>query len=160
MTQKTTTWNYIDMSTSSPSSVSFIIQLFLHSLNSVFWWKKNVTTTVLGTKLLLPVMWAALQGAHALTITLTRPLTYCHFQRSKWVWNLFSYIKKTRKDSEKRVLRRILRTERERGTGGSRKMHNTNLCKLYNSANIMRVVKSRKISLDRYAVCMGETIQS
>jgi hypothetical protein len=44
---------------------------------------------------------------------------------------------------EKRVLRRILGLKRDEVIGGWRKLHNEELCKLYSSPSIVRMIKSR-----------------
>ena len=46
---------------------------------------------------------------------------------------------------ENRVLRRIFRPKRYEVTGEWRKLHNDELSDLYSSANIFRVIKSRRM---------------
>jgi hypothetical protein len=46
---------------------------------------------------------------------------------------------------ENRVLRRIFGPQRDKRTGGCRKLHNEELCNLYSSPNIIRMIKSRRI---------------
>jgi hypothetical protein len=48
---------------------------------------------------------------------------------------------------ENRVLRRIFGPKRDEVTGESRRLHNEELCDLYSSPNIIRVMKSRKMRL-------------
>jgi len=44
---------------------------------------------------------------------------------------------------ENRMLRRIFGPRTEEGAGGWRRLHNGELCNLYTSPNIIRVIKSR-----------------
>jgi hypothetical protein len=46
---------------------------------------------------------------------------------------------------ENKMFRRILGPWRDEVTGGWRKLHNEELHSLYSSANIIRVIKSRRI---------------
>jgi hypothetical protein len=46
---------------------------------------------------------------------------------------------------ENRVLRRIFGPKRDKVTGGWRKLHNEELCDLYSSPSIIRIIKSRRI---------------
>jgi hypothetical protein len=48
---------------------------------------------------------------------------------------------------ENKVLRRIFGPRRDKVTGNSRRMHNEELNDLYSSPNIVRVIKSRRMSL-------------
>jgi hypothetical protein len=48
---------------------------------------------------------------------------------------------------ENRVLRRIFGTKREEVAGGWRRLHNEELHNLYTSANIIRVIKSKRTRL-------------
>jgi hypothetical protein len=47
---------------------------------------------------------------------------------------------------ENRVLRKIFGPKREQFTGEWRRLHKEELCGLFASANIIRVIKSRRIS--------------
>jgi hypothetical protein len=57
---------------------------------------------------------------------------------------------------EKRVLRGIFWRRRDKETGGWRKLHDEELNELYSSPNIVRVIKSRRISWAGHIVRMGE----
>jgi hypothetical protein len=46
---------------------------------------------------------------------------------------------------ENRVLRRIFGTKRDEVTGDWRKLHNEELCNLYSSPSIIRMIKSRRM---------------
>jgi hypothetical protein len=46
---------------------------------------------------------------------------------------------------ENKVLRRIFGPERDRVTGGWRKLHNKELHNLYSSPSIIRIIKSRRM---------------
>jgi hypothetical protein len=53
--------------------------------------------------------------------------------------------------SEKRVLRRIFRPKRDEVTGGWRKLHNS-----YSLPNIVRMIKSRRMTWAGHVARMGE----
>jgi hypothetical protein len=57
---------------------------------------------------------------------------------------------------ENRVLRRVLGPNRDEVTGEWRKLHNEELSDLYSLPNIVRVVKSRRMSWAGHAARMGE----
>jgi len=57
---------------------------------------------------------------------------------------------------ENRVLRRIFGPKRDEVTGEWRKLHNEELTHLSSSANIVRVIKSRKMRWAGHVACMGE----
>jgi len=57
---------------------------------------------------------------------------------------------------ENMVLRRIFGTRRDEVTGEWRRLHNEELNDLYSSANIVRVIKSRKMRLAGHVARMGE----
>jgi hypothetical protein len=57
---------------------------------------------------------------------------------------------------ENRVLRRIFGPERDEVTGGWRKLHNEKLHDLYSSPSIMRIMKSRRMTLAGHVARMGE----
>jgi len=57
---------------------------------------------------------------------------------------------------ENRALRKIFGPKRDEITGEWRKIHNEELCDLYCSSNIIRVIKSRRIRWAGYVACMGE----
>jgi hypothetical protein len=46
---------------------------------------------------------------------------------------------------ENRMLRKVLGPKRDEVTGEWRRLHNNELCALYSSPNIIRVIKSRKL---------------
>jgi hypothetical protein len=56
---------------------------------------------------------------------------------------------------ENRVMRRIFGPKRKDVAGGWRRLHNEELCNLYASLNIIRVVKLR-MKWVGHVVCMGE----
>jgi hypothetical protein len=56
---------------------------------------------------------------------------------------------------ENRVLRRIFGPERDGVTGEWRRLHNLELCDLYCSPNIVRVIKSRRIGWAGHVARMG-----
>jgi hypothetical protein len=56
---------------------------------------------------------------------------------------------------ENRVLRRIFGPKRDEVAGGWRRLHNEELHNLYASLNIIRVIKSRKMSWAGHIACMG-----
>jgi hypothetical protein len=55
-----------------------------------------------------------------------------------------------------RVLRRVLGPKRDEVTGEWRKMHNEELNDLYSLPNIVRVVKSRRMTWAGHVTRMGE----
>ena len=57
---------------------------------------------------------------------------------------------------ENTVLRRIFGPKRDKVTGEWRKLHNEELNDLYASPNIVRVIKSRRISWTGHVSCMGK----
>jgi hypothetical protein len=57
---------------------------------------------------------------------------------------------------ENRVLRRVFGPKRDEVTGERRKLRNEELNDLYCSANIVRVVKSRRMRWARHVTCTGE----
>jgi hypothetical protein len=57
---------------------------------------------------------------------------------------------------ENRVLRRIFAPNRDEVTGEWRRLHNKELYALYSSPNIIRVNKSRKLTLAGHVARMGE----
>jgi hypothetical protein len=57
---------------------------------------------------------------------------------------------------ENRVLRRIFGPKREEVTGDWRKLHSDELHNLYSSPNIVRVIKSRRMSWAGHVARMGE----
>jgi hypothetical protein len=50
----------------------------------------------------------------------------------------------------------ILLPKRGEVTGGWRKLHNEELCDLYSSPSIIRIIKSRRMRWARHVVRMGE----
>jgi len=59
---------------------------------------------------------------------------------------------------ENRVLRRIFGLKRDEVTGEWRKLHNDELHDLYSSPNIVRVIKSRRMRLERHVARMEGSI--
>jgi hypothetical protein len=59
-----------------------------------------------------------------------------------------------------RVLRRIFGPRREEVAGGCRRLHNEELHNFYISANIIKVIKSRRMRWARQLACMGEMINA
>jgi hypothetical protein len=57
---------------------------------------------------------------------------------------------------ENRVLRRIFGPKRDEVTGEWRRLHNKELCALYSSPNIIRVIKLRRLSWAGHVARMGE----
>jgi hypothetical protein len=57
---------------------------------------------------------------------------------------------------EKRVVRRIIGPKRKEVAGGWRRLHNEELCNLYNSPNIIRVIKSRRMRWAGHVARRGE----
>jgi hypothetical protein len=57
---------------------------------------------------------------------------------------------------ENRVLRRIFGPKRNEVTGEWRKLHNEELCDLYSLPNIIRIIKSRRMSWAGHVARMGE----
>jgi hypothetical protein len=57
---------------------------------------------------------------------------------------------------ENRVLRGIFGPKREGVTGEWRRLHNKELCDLYSSSNIIRVIKSRKMRWAGHVARMGD----
>jgi hypothetical protein len=55
---------------------------------------------------------------------------------------------------EKRVVRRIFGPKREEVAEGWRRLHNEELHNLYTSPNIVRVIKSRRLSWKRHVALM------
>jgi hypothetical protein len=55
----------------------------------------------------------------------------------------------------KRVLRRTHGPRSDEVTGGCRKLHNEELCHLYSSPSIIRMVKSRRMRWTGYVARMG-----
>lgn len=56
---------------------------------------------------------------------------------------------------ENRVLRRILGLKREEVTAGWKKLHNEKFCNLYSFTDIVRMIKSRRMSLVEHITCIG-----
>jgi hypothetical protein len=57
---------------------------------------------------------------------------------------------------EKRELRRIFGPKRDEVTGEWRKLHNKELCDLYSSPSIIRIMKSRKVRWAGHVARMGD----
>jgi hypothetical protein len=57
---------------------------------------------------------------------------------------------------EKRVLSRIFGPKRGEVTGDWRKLHNEELHNLYSSPSIIRMMKSRRMRLEKHVARMGE----
>jgi hypothetical protein len=56
---------------------------------------------------------------------------------------------------ENRVLRRIFGPKRDEVTGEWRKLHNVELCDLYSSPSIIRIIKSRRMRWVGHVARMG-----
>jgi hypothetical protein len=56
---------------------------------------------------------------------------------------------------DNRVLKRILGPKRGEVIGGWRKLHNEELCNLYTSPSIIRMIKSRRMRQSRNVAYMG-----
>jgi hypothetical protein len=54
------------------------------------------------------------------------------------------------------VVRRIIGPKGEKVVGGWRRLHNAELRNLYTSPNIIKVIKSRRVSWAQYVARMGE----
>jgi hypothetical protein len=57
---------------------------------------------------------------------------------------------------ENRVLRRIFGQKRDKVTGEWRKLHNEELCDLYSSPSIIRIIKSKRMRWAGHVTRMGE----
>jgi hypothetical protein len=57
---------------------------------------------------------------------------------------------------ENRMLRRIFGSKRDDVTGQWRKLHNEELCDLYSSPSIIRIIKSRRMRWAGQVARMGE----
>jgi hypothetical protein len=57
---------------------------------------------------------------------------------------------------ENRVLRRIFGPKRDEEMGDWRKLHNEELCDLYSSSSIIRIIKSRRMRWADHVAQMGE----
>jgi hypothetical protein len=57
---------------------------------------------------------------------------------------------------ENRVLRRIFGPKRDEVTGEWRKLHDEELCDLYSSLSIIRIIKSRRMRWADHVARMGE----
>jgi hypothetical protein len=57
---------------------------------------------------------------------------------------------------ENRVLRRIFGPKRDQVVGGWKRLHNEELHNLYTSANIITVIKVRRMRWAGHVTCMGE----
>jgi hypothetical protein len=61
---------------------------------------------------------------------------------------------------ENRVLKRIFGPKREEVAGGCRRLHNEELHNFYALANIIMVIKSRRMRLAGYVGCLGKIINA
>jgi hypothetical protein len=61
------------------------------------------------------------------------------------------------RERENRLLRRIFGPKGKEVAGGLRILHNAELCNLYASPSIVRVVKSRRVRWLGHVAHMGET---
>jgi hypothetical protein len=77
---------------------------------------------------------------------------------SVWVRNLISDIREEHRlrGFENRVLWRIFGPKRDKVTGKWRKLHNEELCDLYSSPSIIRIIKSRKMRWVGHVARIGE----
>jgi hypothetical protein len=57
---------------------------------------------------------------------------------------------------ENKVLRRIFGPKGDEVAGGWRKLHNEELCDLYSSPSILRIIKSRRMRWAGHVTRMGE----
>ena len=57
---------------------------------------------------------------------------------------------------ENKVLRKIFGPQRDEVTEEWRRLHNEELCDLYSSSNIIRVVKSRRMRWVGHVACMRD----
>jgi len=57
---------------------------------------------------------------------------------------------------ENSILRRIFGPRREEVVGGWRRLHNEELRNLYDSPNLIRVIKSRRMRRVGHVTCVGE----
>jgi hypothetical protein len=57
---------------------------------------------------------------------------------------------------ENKMLRRIFGPKRDEVTGGWRKLHNEELCELYSSPNIIKIIKSRRMRWAEHVARMRE----
>jgi hypothetical protein len=57
---------------------------------------------------------------------------------------------------ENKVLRRIFGSKRDKVTGGWGKLHNKELCDLYSSQSIIRMIKSRRVRWAGHVARMGK----
>jgi hypothetical protein len=57
---------------------------------------------------------------------------------------------------ENRVLRRTFGPKREEVVGGWRRLYDEELHSLYTSPNIVRVIKSKRMSWKGHVACMGD----
>jgi hypothetical protein len=71
-------------------------------------------------------------------------------------WSLTLREKHRLRVFENRVLRRIFGPKRDEVTGELRRLHNEELNDLYSSANIIRVIKSRRMRWAGHVARMGE----
>jgi hypothetical protein len=60
------------------------------------------------------------------------------------------------REFENRVLMRIFGPKRDEVMGGWRKLHNEELCDLYSSPSIIRMIKSRRIKWAGHVAGIGE----
>jgi hypothetical protein len=58
---------------------------------------------------------------------------------------------------ENRVLRRIFGQKRDEVTGDWRKLHNAEVHNLYSSSNVIKMIKSRRMSWEGYVARMGRS---
>jgi hypothetical protein len=61
---------------------------------------------------------------------------------------------------ENRVLTRMFGLERHKVTGNSRKLHNEELHNLYSLANIISMIKSRRMRWAGHVALMGEKMNT
>jgi hypothetical protein len=61
---------------------------------------------------------------------------------------------------ENRMLRRVLAPKRDEVMGGWRKLHDEEICHLYSSACIIKMIKSRRMRWAGHVAQMGEKINT
>jgi len=71
-------------------------------------------------------------------------------------WSLILREKRRLREFENRVLRMVFGPKRDEVTGEWRKLHNEELSEVYSLPNIVRVVKSRRMSWAGHVARMGE----
>jgi hypothetical protein len=71
-------------------------------------------------------------------------------------WSLILREEHRLKVFENRLLRRIFRPKRDEVTGGWRKLHNEEICDLYPTSSIIRIIKSKRMRWAGHVARMRE----